>query len=209
MARALRHAVVSRLARTLGLMKDNPVLLDFPTQIETARLLIRCPIPGDGPAVFAGVSDSLVQLREFSASLPWASHEPSIEESEKYCREGQVKYLQRTEMPMLLFLKEGNVYVGGSGLHSFDWSVPKCETGYWVRQGFWGRGLATEAVLAITAFALKTLGMKRVEALPDDKNIRSCLVCERAGYKLEGVLRNERAESTGTLRDTRVYAVTA
>lgn len=28
----------------------NPILLDFPESFETARLLIRCPIPGDGAA---------------------------------------------------------------------------------------------------------------------------------------------------------------
>jgi RimJ/RimL family protein N-acetyltransferase len=110
-------------------------------------------------------------------------------------------------MPMLLFLKSSNVYVGGSGLHSFDWSVPKCETGYWLRTGYTGQGLATEAIAAITAFAFSALGMRRVEALPDDENLASCRVCERTGYKLEGVLRHERAEPSGKLRNTRLYAV--
>lgn len=188
-------------------MTKAPITRDVPTRLETPRLLIRCPQPGDGAAVFGGVVDSLDALRQFPASLPWAAFEPSVDESEKYCREGQAKYLLRTEMPMLLFLKATGVYVGGSGLHSFDWSVPKCETGYWLRTGYTGQGLATEAVAAITAFALDALGMRRVEALPDDENLPSCRVCERAGYTLEGVMRHERAESGGRLRDTRRYAV--
>jgi RimJ/RimL family protein N-acetyltransferase len=146
-------------------------------------------------------------LRQFPASLPWAAFDPSIEESERYCREGQAKFMARTELPMLLFLKATNVYIGGSGLHSFDWSVPKCETGYWLRTGYTGHGLAIEAVAAITEFALNTLGMRRVEAMPDDENLASCKVCERTGYKLEGVLRNERAEPSGKLRNTRLYAI--
>jgi RimJ/RimL family protein N-acetyltransferase len=189
-------------------MTNAPVTRDIPTHLETPRLLIRSPAPGDGPAVFSGVVDSLVALRQYPASLPWAAIDPSMQESENYCRQGQAKYLLRTEMPMLLFLKANNVYVGGSGLHSFDWSVPKCETGYWLRSGYSGQGLATEAVAAITAFALTTLGMRRVQALPDDENLASCKVCERVGYKLEGVMRNERAESDGKLRNTRIYAIT-
>ncbi len=188
-------------------MTTAPVTLHVPIQIETPRLLIRCPSPGDGAAVFGGVLASLEALREFPASLPWATFEPSLEESERYCREGQKKYMLRTELPMLLFLKDTNTYVGGSGLHSFDWSVPKCETGYWLRTGYTGQGLATEAVAAITGFALNTLGMRRVEALPDDENLASCNVCERAGYRLEGVLRHERVAPDGKLRNTRLYAV--
>lgn len=186
----------------------NPVLRDIPTRIETDRLVIRCPQPGDGVAVHAGVVDSLEALREFPASLPWAQFEPSVAESEKYCREGQAKYAMRTELPMLLFLKDGGTYVGGSGLHTLDWTVPKGETGYWIRTGHRGRGLALEAVAAITAFAFDTLGLRRVQALPDDENLASCRVAERAGYALEGVIRSERVAPDGTLRNTRLYAIT-
>jgi RimJ/RimL family protein N-acetyltransferase len=189
-------------------MKTIPITRDIPTRIETPRLLIRCPEPGDGAAVFAGVVASLESLRQFPASLPWSVFEPSVDESERYCREGHAKYLLRTEMPMLLFSKADDVYIGGSGLHSFDWSVPKCEIGYWLRSGYTKQGLAAEAVGAITAFAFSNLGMRRVEALPDDENLASCKVCERAGYSLEGVLRNDRAEPNGRLRNTRVYAIT-
>jgi hypothetical protein len=189
-------------------MTKTPTLLEVPTRIETERLLLRCPEPGDGALVYAGVHDSLAALRQYPASLPWAVFEPSIESSEAYCREGQAKYLLRTEMPMLIFLKQRNIYVGGTGLHAFDWSVPKAETGYWVRSGYLGQGIASEAVSAVIGFALKTLGMRRVEALPDEENLASCGVCERVGMTLEGTLRNDRVEPGGRLRSTRVYAVT-
>lgn len=184
----------------------HPLLRDIPLRLETERLVIRCPQPGDGVAVHAGVVDSLDALREFPASLPWAMSEPSVAESERHCRESHAKWLMRSEMNMLLFLKDGGTYVGGSGLHAIDWTVPRCETGYWIRTGHRGRGLATEAVRAVTAFAFDVLGMRRVQALPDDENLASCRVCERAGYALEGVIRHERVAPDGTLRDTRLYA---
>lgn len=186
---------------------SNPVLRDVPEQMETDRLLIRCPRPGDGNAVHAAVVESLAALREFPASLPWAMAEPSPQASEQYCRESQANYQLRTSMAMLLFLKESGTLIGSSGLHSIEWSVPKCEIGYWGRTGFTGRGLITEAVKAITAFAFSNLGMRRVEALPDEENRPSCLVCERAGYVLEGTIRNERVAPNGVLRNTRLYAV--
>jgi RimJ/RimL family protein N-acetyltransferase len=48
--------------------------------------------------------------------------------------------------------------------------------------------------------------MRRIVALPDAANLPSCRVCERAGYVLEGTLRNERMAPDGSLRHTRVYA---
>jgi len=184
-----------------------PSLRDVPERFDSERLTIRCPRPGDGPLVHAAVLASLDSLREFPASLPWAMAEPSIETSEQFCREGQAHYLMRSMLPMLLFLKGTETLVGCSGLHAFDWAVPKCEIGYWGHTGFRGQGLVTEAVRAITQLGLATLGMRRIEALPDPGNRASCLVCERAGYVLEGTLRNDRIAPDGTLRDSCVYAV--
>jgi RimJ/RimL family protein N-acetyltransferase len=186
----------------------NPVLRDIPEQIETERLLIRCPRPGDGRVVFEGVVDTLSDLRAWPASLPWALYEPSVEASELFCRESQVAYLARKTFAMLLFLKCDGSYIGGSGLHGNDWSVPKFEIGYWCRKPFQGRGLMVEAVTAITAFAFGTLGAARIVSLPDAKNLPSRRVAERAGYALEGILRGDRKTPDGTLRDTCVYATT-
>lgn len=185
----------------------SPILCEVPEQLETDRLLIRCPRAGEGAIVHASVVESLAALRAFPASLPWAMQEPSVGASEQFCREGAALYRLRSSLPMLLFLKGSQVHVGNSGLHRLDWSVPKCEIGYWVHSRFAGQGFITEAVKAITGFAFQHLGMRRVEALPDDANLPSCRVCERAGYVLEGTMRHERRGPGGDMRNTRVYAV--
>jgi len=129
----------------------NPILREVLQQFETDRLLIRCPHAGDGPTVHASIVESLSELREFPASLPWAMAEPSVEASEQFCRESHANYLLRISLPMLLFLKGMHTHVG------CEWSVPKCEIGYWRRRGFGHEGLITEAVKGITAFAFTQL----------------------------------------------------
>jgi RimJ/RimL family protein N-acetyltransferase len=185
-----------------------PILLDIPDQFETARLLVRVPRPGDGLSVFEAVSESLSELRAWPVSLPWALQYPSQSESEAYCRTGHSTFLARTDMPMLIFLKGKNVFVGSTGLHSLNWKVPKCEVGYWGRNSYLKRGLITEAVTGITQFALAHLNMQRVECMTDAENMPSRLVAERAGFALEGILRNERKAPDGTLRSTCIYSVT-
>jgi RimJ/RimL family protein N-acetyltransferase len=189
-------------------MTSPPVLRDVPSALHTPRLLMRCPQPGDGAAVHAAVVDTLAALRQFPASLPWAMAEPSVAASEQFCRTAQADFLLRRNLPMLLFLHGSTQCIGSCGLHGLDWTVPRCEAGYWLRSGHTGQGLATETLNALTRLGLDVLGMRRIQALPDDANLASSRVCERASYALEGVLRHERADPDGRLRHTRVYAIT-
>jgi RimJ/RimL family protein N-acetyltransferase len=184
----------------------DPLLFDFPDSFESERLVIRAPRPGDGRAVYDASVETLADLRAFPASLPWAMAEPSVELSESFCGTGHANFIQRKDLPMLLIERGSGSLVGASGLHRFDWSVPKFEIGFWCRRSRQGEGFITEAVNAIAAFAFQTLKARRVEAFSDDLNVRSCRVCERAGFELEGVMRNERVDPNGTLRNTRIYA---
>jgi len=119
----------------------------------------------------------------------------------KLCRTSAVKHL---------FGKGGGEwhknFVGGSGLHVRDWAVPKFEIGYWCRKTQQRRGLITEAVRAITRFAVSELKARRIECRSDEENFASRRVCECAGYQLEGILRHDRVGPTGELRNTCSYA---
>lgn len=187
-------------------MRD-PILNDVPEQIDTARLLLRPPCPGDGAQVFAAVAESITELRRFPASMPWALAEPQVEVSEAYCRQASANFALRKDLPYLLFERSSGDLVGASGLHRFDWAVPRFEIGYWCRSSRSGQGYITEAVQALAAMAFDTLGARRVEIFTDDQNQPSWRVAERAGFVLEGVHRHMRIDPDGQLRDMRVYAL--
>lgn len=104
------------------------------------------------------------------------------------------------------FLKEDGALVGGSGLDDADWELRKFEVGYWGRSDFAGRGLVTEGVKALADHALDVLGATRVLLTTDDRKIESWKLAERAGFRLEGLLRSKRIDLTEYMRDTRVYS---
>ena len=79
------------------------------------------------------------------------------------------------------------------------------EIGYWLAEPFWGRGIATEALTAVTAHAIATHGLTRIYAVPFAWNTASCRVLEKAGYVLEARLRNS-AIKDGNLTDQLQYA---
>lgn len=186
----------------------NPILLDIPDRIETARLLLRAPQPGDGPVVHASVVETLDDLRRFPASLIWAMGEPRVEKAEEFCRRGAAGWLLRNDFQMLVFHRDSGSHVGNCGLHRFNWATRVFEIGWWCRRQFQGQGFITEAAAALTEFAFQRLGARWVWCLSDEKNVRSARVAERLGFVCEGTLKSERADPDGTRRDMRVFAAT-
>ncbi|NLF76850.1 MAG: GNAT family N-acetyltransferase, partial [Chloroflexi bacterium] len=70
----------------------DPILLDFPDQFETERLIIRAPRPGDGRRVNEAIRESLDELRPW---MPWAQAAPSAEDTEALLRRKAAQWLAR------------------------------------------------------------------------------------------------------------------
>jgi RimJ/RimL family protein N-acetyltransferase len=185
----------------------DALLIDVPERIETPRLILRCPRRGDGAIVNAAVVSSQVELDPW---LPWATAQPTLEESEATCRRQQARFLLREDLVMLIFGRDGSgnegELLGGTGLHRIDWTLRRFEIGYWRKTGCEGRGIVTEAVTALARMAFDSLAARRVEIRVDNDNERSWKVAERAGFTLEALLRFDALTPGGQPRSTRVYA---
>jgi RimJ/RimL family protein N-acetyltransferase len=186
----------------------NPVLLDIPDHLETARLLLRAPRPGDGGILNASVLETLDDLRRYPASMIWAMDPQPVHRTEEFCRRGAANWIIRADFPMLLFRRDTGEHAGNCGLHRFNWETRVFEIGWWCRKRFQGQGLITEAAAAVTAFAFGHLGARRVWCCADEENERSWRVAERLGFDHEGTLKGERCDPDGTRRTMRVYAAT-
>lgn len=80
--------------------------------------------------------------------------------------------------------------VGGVGFARLgDLNTLTAEIGYWLGEGLWGRGLATEALSRHTALAFDEYDFVRLQAGVLDWNPASCRVLEKAGYRFEARLR--------------------
>ena len=82
------------------------------------------------------------------------------------------------------------------------------EIGYWLGEPFWGRGITSAALRAVTTYAMETHGLTRMFAVPFAWNAASCRVLEKSGYVLEGRLRKS-AIKDGKLTDQLQYAFIA
>lgn len=96
--------------------------------------------------------------------------------------------------------------VGGIGLVLMsDVERVSAEIGYWLGEEFWGRGITTAALKAVTDYAIQTHGLTRLYAVPFEWNPASFRVLEKAGYSLEGRMHRS-AIKDGKVIDQLLYA---
>ncbi len=101
--------------------------------------------------------------------------------------------------PMVWAIEVDGEAAGGIGLEpQTDVERVSAEIGYWLGQRYWGRGIVTEALVAVTGAAFQRFDLLRIFALPFADNPGSIRVLEKAGYALEGRL------PQSTIKDGRV-----
>jgi RimJ/RimL family protein N-acetyltransferase len=97
--------------------------------------------------------------------------------------------------------------VGGIGFTvQHDVGRRSAEIGYWLGEAFWGRGIATEALVAVTEHAFANYDICRLYAHVFDWNGASARVLEKAGYECEGRLKKSVTKNGETI-DQLMYAM--
>jgi RimJ/RimL family protein N-acetyltransferase len=96
--------------------------------------------------------------------------------------------------------------IGGIGAHRLsDVHRLSAEIGYWLGEAYWGRGIATLAVRALSDWLFATTDVERLFASVFEINPASARVLEKAGYRYEGRLRRNVVKD-GRMLDQLLYA---
>jgi len=126
-----------------------------------------------------------------------------------YALEDAVEFIERagtSERTVTFAVDVGGAAVGTIGLVlREDVDRVSAELGYWIGEEFWGRGIMSEAVKAVTGYGITHHRLTRVYACTFDWNPASARVLEKAGFQLEGRLRRS-AVKDGSILDQLQYA---
>ena len=97
--------------------------------------------------------------------------------------------------------------VGGIGFHTRTDEYRRTATiGYWLGEPYWGRGIVTAALRAVTKYAFANFDLARLQAYVFEWNAASARVLEKAGYTLEARLRKHVTKEGRTV-DSLLYAL--
>lgn len=153
--------------------------------LHTPRLTLRPLSTADLKTVFAYAGAP--ENARYMLFLPYDSMQEAAETLAR-----MEEKMRRTPAADYFFAIERNrAHIGEISLEISP-NGGEAELGWILHRNFWGQGLATEAAFAVRDFAFQTLGLKKLFAHCDARNIGSARVMEHIGMRLEatGARRN-------------------
>ena len=169
-------------------------------ELSSPRLRLRELRDGDAAALFAIHSDARV-MRYWSYPT-WTELEQAKQKIADIQR-------QRRELDMLVWAiadADTDLLIGSSAIFHMDLIQARAEIGYSLHPDWQGRGLASEALQLVLGYVFNDLGLRRIEADIDPRNLPSCRLVERFGFVREGLLR-ERWHVNGEICDSAIYGL--
>ena len=153
----------------------------LPDGFRTARLGLRLIAAADAGPIFRAYA----QDPEVARFLTWRAHRSSAE------TDAYVANCLATppQVARTYVLTEAG---GGAVIGSFELrrsAGHRLDCGYVLARAWWGRGLMTEALSELTAWALAQPTIFRIGAVCDAANLGSARVMQKTGLTCEGVLR--------------------
>lgn len=155
----------------------------FPT-METERLLLRQLRTEDAIDLFHYFSkDEVTEYYDLDSFTEVSQAEGIIETWNN-------RFKNREGIRWGISLKSEDRIIGTCGFHNWVKDHYKAEFGYELSPAYWRQGIMTECLEKIQWYGFKELGLNRMEAFIDPKNISSRKLLEKSGLKEEGLLRD-------------------
>lgn len=103
--------------------------------------------------------------------------------------------------------RENNKMIGTIELYNYKPGF-KAELGYALSPLYWGKGIIVEAANCLLDWGFTELNLKRIEVAAFKENYQSQRVCEKLGFKKEGIARNAYLRYDGVICDKVVFGMT-
>lgn len=162
--------------------------------------MLRALTPDDAEAVFAYSSDP-----EVARHVTWETHR-SVEDARAFLDLTMGRYASGDAPDWGMVYKGDGRLVGTSGFVGWEHEHARAEIGCVLHRGYWGMGLAAEALRAMISFGFKTMGLNRIEGRCIAENTASARIMEKAGMVHEATMR-QREFLKGEYCDIKLYAI--
>ena len=139
----------------------------------------------DAESLFHLTDQSRNYLREW---LPWVDLTQELSHSESFIRSALKQYSSNKGFQAGIWDK--GELAGVIGLQNIDWVNKSTSIGYWLGEGFQGKGLMTIACKSVIDHCFGQLKLKRIEIRAATGNHKSQAIPERLGFQKEGCLRS-------------------
>jgi ribosomal-protein-alanine N-acetyltransferase len=129
----------------------------------------------------------------------------TADQAQEWIRRQQTRHVEGAGFSFAVVDNTEGHCVGFTGLWVRELPTGRAQIGYGIAPSFRGRGLASDALCAVTSFAWTLPELHRTELYIEPWNTASIGTAERAGYLREGRLRSHQ-EISGQRRDMLLYS---
>lgn len=136
---------------------------------------------GDAPAVARACADPVIARFIPRMPVPY-----TIQDAETYVAHS----LDDRDLNLAISPSNGDELLGAIGLTIFEGDRGAADTGYWIVPEHRGKGVATRALRVFSRWAIRELGLARLQLETLADNAASQTVALRAGFTREAVLRH-------------------
>jgi RimJ/RimL family protein N-acetyltransferase len=147
---------------------------------------MRALVPSDAAALTEAVLDSVDSVGKWMA---WCHAGYSLDDALKTIERNQQNQAELKAFEFGIFELESQQFAVACGINNVVWPNGTANLGYWMRERFAGRGIASLATRSLAGFGFR-LGLTRIEIVAAEHNIASRRVAEKSGARLEAILRN-------------------
>lgn len=153
-------------------------------KIETDRLIIKpykkenlmeCFQLMQNKELFTYLNMHVMSLEEYKGLFYWiiSCYDVGFDEDFKYS--------------FNITLKESGAHIGWCGIGGSDYDHHQKEIYFLIGREYWGNGYAKEATKALLAYGFDTMGLNKIVATVNPKNIASKKVIENMGLRYQHV----------------------
>ncbi|MEU8075021.1 GNAT family N-acetyltransferase [Catellatospora citrea] len=155
----------------------------------SGELVLRPWEAADAPAFFAAYQDPEIQH--------WHTRQPTSEDQvREWFEQYHQAWAQETGASWAV-TRGGDAVLGRLAMGSLNLDDGVAGCAYWVLPAARGKGVASGALAALSAWALGEAGFHRLHLDHSTRNIASCRVAVKAGFLLEGTKRSDAVHSDG------------
>ena len=169
-------------------------------RLETEQLILRPYQKLDGPRI-----SRLLRSREITR-YTYMPHPYTLSDYYTFLRRMNTPAARKRNLVLALIDKESGAVIGGLGCHGIDLKNQSGEIGYWLAKQYWGKGLMVEAVKEAVTHLFGVRKLRRVYAKVWHPNAKSGRVLGKAGFTLEGRLRQD-IKRNGRWMDVLIYGL--
>lgn len=100
-----------------------------------------------------------------------------------------------------------NKIVGIFEIFDYTKNINAITIGYRLNENYWGKGVASESVKAVTRYLFDDIGLNRIQAFVMPENVKSQNVLQRNGFIREGLIRQGHIWKRQGLVDLYIYSL--